>query len=674
MSNKKRRRDRRGQSPAKGGRVTAPKNKARGLILPTNEVSMTLPTNEAGDLVVPGKGSTFTSEEGQAIVVGKDGITHKITNRAGTKGEAAVAEALAMAEGKEIRYGRASNMDEVFEVFNIPEADRILREWKRTGALPSKPDGTPKRVALRCEGGEQAMEPRIPELVAGLRLDGNDHIADFIEAGHWFDAGDMTGEELAAQGYGIAGGAPLEGIHAGSNLRQFQSGYALMSHGEDEKDVKWTRVPDIDNNEFDPAWPHRHFSDYTHVPDGGLSDYDTIDDDWRSKPAPEIFKHRIGYHADAPRDLGIPVDADGDHMLSHGDGCALAHTIHKDALDFFQSSFGQLMCQSFFKSQEDPQANLIFPFPPDTTIDTAPAYMAKRLAGAQVMWVDQMMAEVIDAGADLLWQEGVEHDSWPINTAEDMEVFNNVFIVSVQKDEHGTWPNVKWGTIGHTTGASPREDWLNYEPGHPMFFHKKRGLYWIQMTDWMLPCNETILEYDTSRQALTSETMDLLMSVMISLRERGEAKPEHMNLPGWVASSGCLAVSVAARSFYDYITRRPLQEIHVPRSMRRNAERKHGTIRPTIKIVTLPRAPHRPGKHNKTDRKLTCQFWVDEHRRYQHYPSLGPAYHDNGEWNRDSHKPILIPGYVKGPEDRPWKATKGTVYRLAKKQEQRGTL
>ena len=167
--------------------------------------------------------------------------------------------------------------------------------------------------------------------------------------------------------------------------------------------------------------------------------------------------------------------------------------------------------------------------------------------------------------------------------------------------------------------------------------------------------------------------MDMMLGVMNSLRQRGEAKPEHRNLPGWVASSGCLAVSVAARSFYDYITKRPLQEVNVPRAMRRNAERKHGTIRPTIKIVTLPRAPHRPGKNNKTDRKLTCRFWVDEHRRYQHYPSLGPAYHDNGEWNRDSHKPILIPGYVKGPEDRPWKVTKGTVYRLAKKQEERGT-
>ena len=644
--------DRRGK--ATGGRVTAPKNER--------------------------KGSTFTSGE-QAIVVGKDGITHKITNQAGAKGEAAVTDALrgmtTARDGLSLnKYGRASNKNDIFEVFNIPEADGILREWEQTGDLPTKPDGTPKRVALRCDGGNEPMEPRIDELVAGLREDGNDHIADFIEAGHWFDAGDMTSEELAAQGYGTVGGSPLEGIHS-QGLRQFQTGYQLVSEptGEDGQDSSWQRIPDIDNNEFNPDWPHQHFSNYTHVPDGGLSDYDTIDDDWRTMTPPDIFKHRMGYQHGSPRDLEIPVDSDGDHMLSHGDGCALAHSIHKDALDFWKSDFGQGMCASFFQSQENPQANLIFSFPADTTIDTAPAYMANKLAAAQVIWVDQMMAEVIDAGADLLWQEGAEHDAWPMHTAEDMEVFDNIFVVSVQKDEYGTWPNVKWGTIGHTTGATPKADWVDYQPGDPVDFHKVRGLYWIQMTDWLMPCNETILEFDTARQALTGECMDMMLGVMNSLRERGEAKPEHMNLPGWVASSGCLAVSVAARSFYDYITKRPLQEVNVPRAMRRNAERKHGTIRPTIKIVTLPRAPHRPGKHNKTDRKLTCRFWVDEHRRYQHYPSLGPAYHDDGEWNRESHRPILIPGYVKGPEDRPWKVTKGTVYRLAKKQEdQRGTL
>ena len=208
--------DRRGK--ATGGRVTAPKNER--------------------------KGSTFTSGE-QAIVVGKDGITHKITNQAGAKGEAAVTDALrgmtTARDGLSLnKYGRASNKNDIFEVFNIPEADGILREWEQTGDLPTKPDGTPKRVALRCDGGNEPMEPRIDELVAGLREDGNDHIADFIEAGHWFDAGDMTSEELAAQGYGTVGGSPLEGIHS-SGLRQFQT--CLLYTSPSPRDLSTSRMP-----------------------------------------------------------------------------------------------------------------------------------------------------------------------------------------------------------------------------------------------------------------------------------------------------------------------------------------------------------------------------------------------------------------------------------------------
>jgi hypothetical protein len=658
MSNKKRRRNKRGQSPVTGGRITTPQNKARGSAAPSGEQAIV----------------TSTDGEVHHIEHSDDIATlpldhHFMPSRMGRGSGSAFPYRTAAVPAPALRNATvdwdagATGL----EVFNIqPDGPNSLALWKATGTVPTNPDGTEKRVALRCDGGRQPVAPRIPMLIAQHRTEGDDDLADFIEAGHWFDAGAMTDDELVNGGWGVSPRA----------MRGFQSGIGL--HGEARHDdVSWARMPsDLGTHEFDGDWPHKLFSNYVQRTDGntGLTDHEAISEDWRSTPAPDMFSHRMGYHKDAPRDLGIPVDADGDHMLSHGDGCALAQAIHRDALDFWQSEFGRTMCLSYFLSQQSGDSNLSFSFPADTTVSTAPAYMAKKLAGAQVIWVDQMMAEVIDAGADLLWQDGVEHDSWPITTAEDTEVFDNVFVVSIQKDEYGTWPNVKWGTIGYATGGTQKKDWVDYQPGDTMTFRQVRGLYWIQMTDWLMPATETILMFDEARQSMTTPTMEVLVNVMNSMRERGTYTATHNILPGWVASSGCLAVSVAARSFFDYITRHPLQEIYIPRAMRRNAERKHGTIRPTIKIVTLPRSPHRPGSHNKTDRKLTCQFWVDEHRRYQHYPSLGQAYHDDGEWNRESHKPILIPGYVKGPEDRPWKASKGTVYRLAKKQEERGTL
>jgi hypothetical protein len=99
--------------------------------------------------------------------------------------------------------------------------------------------------------------------------------------------------------------------------------------------------------------------------------------------------------------------------------------------------------------------------------------------------------------------------------------------------------------------------------------------------------------------------------------------------------------------------------------------------KPTIKIIDLPRKPYRPSENTKTGRRLNCQFIVESHWRFQYYkkdPVTGehrPAYldEDRTEKNPESHKWILIPTHIKGPEDKPFKDYSAVVYAIMESED-----
>ena len=145
-------------------------------------------------------------------------------------------------------------------------------------------------------------------------------------------------------------------------------------------------------------------------------------------------------------------------------------------------------------------------------------------------------------------------------------------------------------------------------------------------------------------------------------------------MPSWCVSPDNARVRCGVRALLDYVNRKnreELSEVAIPYrrlKLKKRDAGKHGfdanSWKPTIKIIDLPRKPYKPSSNPKSHRRLTCQHLVEQHIRQQHFPSLGPAYLDEEkeEWNPKSHRPILIPTYIKGPEDKPFKEYKDFVY------------
>jgi hypothetical protein len=89
-----------------------------------------------------------------------------------------------------------------------------------------------------------------------------------------------------------------------------------------------------------------------------------------------------------------------------------------------------------------------------------------------------------------------------------------------------------------------------------------------------------------------------------------------------------------------------------PRSARRRMEQERIPLAPVVRTVTLRRveyaSPHKKGMPAMID--WQWQWMVNQHGRWQYYPSLG------------EHKYIIVDSYMKGPADKPVKPPAATVF------------
>jgi hypothetical protein len=152
--------------------------------------------------------------------------------------------------------------------------------------------------------------------------------------------------------------------------------------------------------------------------------------------------------------------------------------------------------------------------------------------------------------------------------------------------------------------------------------------------------------------------------------------------PTWAVGIDNARVRCSIRALLDYVNRRAtnfkeMPEIPIPYRRLKVTKRSTGKFgfdpnswKPTIKIIDLPRKPYRPAENTASGRRLTCQFIVEKHHRDQFYPKdpvtgeMRPAYLDEDKLvrNPESHKRILVPVHIKGPEDRPFKEFNALVY------------
>jgi hypothetical protein len=73
--------------------------------------------------------------------------------------------------------------------------------------------------------------------------------------------------------------------------------------------------------------------------------------------------------------------------------------------------------------------------------------------------------------------------------------------------------------------------------------------------------------------------------------------------------------------------------------------------RPLVRTVHLRRLAEGPTKLSPTDGvDWSCRWVVSAHWRQQYYPSTG------------DHRPVLVLPYMKGPQDRPLKPPRATLY------------
>ena len=90
------------------------------------------------------------------------------------------------------------------------------------------------------------------------------------------------------------------------------------------------------------------------------------------------------------------------------------------------------------------------------------------------------------------------------------------------------------------------------------------------------------------------------------------------------------------------------------RQLSRQYERETGHP-PDVNVITLRKAKRREGadESDARDVEWSCRWMVSAHWRNQWYPSLG------------EHRPRLILPYLKGPDDKPFKA-KATVFSVSR--------
>jgi hypothetical protein len=91
------------------------------------------------------------------------------------------------------------------------------------------------------------------------------------------------------------------------------------------------------------------------------------------------------------------------------------------------------------------------------------------------------------------------------------------------------------------------------------------------------------------------------------------------------------------------------------RGTRRRLERADWPTEPVVRVIQLRRLEHRP-THGpaQTEHEWSCQWLVRGHWRQQFYPS------------KHANQPIWITPYIKGPENKPLKPPRATVFAVVR--------
>ena len=433
---------------------------------------------------------------------------------------------------------------------------------------------------------------------------------------------------------------------------------------------------------------------------------------------------------DGLRDLGFKIGDHGLPLLTKTKGADFATKTHNDVINYYlrQLEAKDQIIDEFTKSKD---VAFTLDWDHDTTPQNCHRKFAKELAKAQVLYLDPMVAKLIDAQADELFRNGMETGEWPTLESDEMLEFdNNMFIVSVglDPDSGKTWPNIHWYTRGWGTRSAPKDLWLNGTAeeiaeltegmnnigeftDNPSSRRKSNILVAHGFNDWGRCDSTTSWNFNeefwvgddvSQREALRTkdeEHPDYIMALrrqelrdtyLSNLKETAPGIPienyappfELVTKPTWAINEDNARVRCGIRALWDFVNRRragfkEMPEIPIPYRRLKISKRNAGKFgfdpnswKSTIKIIDLPRKPYRPAENTASGRRLTCQFIVEKHYRDQFYPKdpvtgeMRPAYLDEDRIlrNPESHKRILIPVHIKGPEDRPFKEFNSIVY------------
>jgi len=130
---------------------------------------------------------------------------------------------------------------------------------------------------------------------------------------------------------------------------------------------------------------------------------------------------------------------------------------------------------------------------------------------------------------------------------------------------------------------------------------------------------------------------------------------------GWIVDAGVADRELTdwtrklAFSFFAFIRQEcvSIQHQSVSRPIRRHLPPSY-TAEPVIKIIQLRRRSPATNGLEPQSRDYSCRWLVRGHWRNQFYPSS------------KSHRPRFIPAYVKGPDDKPLKSTKSSIFAVVR--------
>lgn len=414
------------------------------------------------------------------------------------------------------------------------------------------------------------------------------------------------------------------------------------------------------------------------------------------------------------------LDENGLPIISKEKGVDLAQFVHSSVVDYFlRNTIGReslnneckrwsLVEDAETRADEPYGGSVQFSFDwrlfGDIDSNEAYKYVGQQLMNAQIFWIEPMMAEIIDRGAAFLYQHGMATGQWPVILPEEFAPFNtNMFICSIssdseldkesgefiRKNEDESVLNCRWLTRGlhKKTRLSLEEGKHLYgipeDTPLPDVVGETIGMWDTKVDTCLLDINFYGSTEPTDMWAwdLNQDMYVLEEDQLLELSTRKHLENGKYLLPTWCKWPANARVLCGVRAFLDYINRKgmnDLSESEIPKSTVKKLKRKAdksgfdlGSWKDTVKIIDLPRKPYKPSENNESGRRLTCQFVVEQHIRQQHYPTLGPAYLDEEKTvrNPESHRAILIPSHIKGPEDAPFKEYDKTVYAVLSAKE-----